>query len=135
MRIFWRAGSYISCVGLRCVECRAGTIYLSASLEWMAGLFRFSLFWRCCSWCGMGEMVGGWSGSFFYIFFILLLILLVGGCLWQVFVLQYWFFLVTIGTIRGVVCYELLIFFLFVTGGTGRVGTWRTRSLCWSRRG
>jgi hypothetical protein len=26
-------------------------------------------------------------------------------------------------------------FFLFVTGGTGRVGTWRTRSLCWSRRG
>ncbi len=22
----WRAGSYIFCVGLRCVECRAGTI-------------------------------------------------------------------------------------------------------------
>ncbi len=32
-------------MGLRCVECRAGTIYLSASLEWMAGLYRifFSL--------------------------------------------------------------------------------------------
>ena len=25
------------------MECRAGTIYLSASLEWMAGLYRFSL--------------------------------------------------------------------------------------------
>jgi hypothetical protein len=41
------------------VECRAGTIYLSASLEWMAGLFRFSLSWRCCSGCGTVEMVGG----------------------------------------------------------------------------
>jgi hypothetical protein len=40
----WRAGSYFSsCVGLRCVECWAGTIYLSASLGWMAGLYRFSL--------------------------------------------------------------------------------------------
>ncbi len=29
------------CVGLRCVECRAGTIYLSASLGWVAGLYRF----------------------------------------------------------------------------------------------
>ena len=26
------------------MECRAGTIYLSASLEWMAGLFRFFLY-------------------------------------------------------------------------------------------
>ncbi len=32
------------CVGLRCVECRAGTIYLSASLGWVAGLYRFSSF-------------------------------------------------------------------------------------------
>ncbi len=52
------------------MEWRAGTIYLSVSLEWMAGLFRFSLFWRCCSWCGMGEMVGGWSGSFFFLHFL-----------------------------------------------------------------
>ncbi len=58
----WRVGSYSSCVGLRCVECRAGTIYLSASLEWMAGLYRFSPFWLCCSGCGTVEMVGGWSG-------------------------------------------------------------------------
>ncbi len=79
-RFHWRAGSYFSCVGLRCVECRAGTIYLSASLKWMAGLFRFSLFRRCCSGCGTVEMVGG--GLAFFIFFILLLILLVGGCLW-----------------------------------------------------
>jgi hypothetical protein len=32
------------CVGLRCVECRSGTIYLSASLGWVAGLYRFFLF-------------------------------------------------------------------------------------------
>ncbi len=31
------------CVGLRCVECRAGTIYLSVSLEWVAGLYGFFL--------------------------------------------------------------------------------------------
>ena len=56
------------CVGLRCVECRAGTLYLSASLEWMAGLYRFSLSWLCCSGCCTVEMVGGWSG-FPFIFF------------------------------------------------------------------
>ena len=33
------------CVGLRCVECRSGTIYLSASLGWVAGLYRFFFFW------------------------------------------------------------------------------------------
>ncbi len=32
------------CVGLRCVECRSGTIYLGASLGWVAGLYRFFLF-------------------------------------------------------------------------------------------
>ncbi|MFN9904258.1 MAG: hypothetical protein ACK55Z_36880 [bacterium] len=63
------------------MECRAGTIHLSASLEWVAGLYRFSLIWLCCSGCGTVEMVGGWSG-FLFIFFILLLVLLVGGCLW-----------------------------------------------------
>jgi hypothetical protein len=26
------------------VECRSGTIYLSASLEWVAGLYRFFFF-------------------------------------------------------------------------------------------
>ncbi len=36
------------CVGLRCVECRSGTIYLSASLGWVAGLYRFSSFGLCC---------------------------------------------------------------------------------------
>ncbi len=50
---FGRAGSlgvslagrviFSFCVGLRCVECRSGTIYLSASLEWVAGLYRFFL--------------------------------------------------------------------------------------------
>jgi hypothetical protein len=33
------------CVGLRCVECRSGTIYLSASLGWVAGLYRFLFLW------------------------------------------------------------------------------------------
>ncbi len=33
------------CVGLRCVECRSGTIHLSASLGWVAGLYRFFLLW------------------------------------------------------------------------------------------
>ncbi len=50
---FGRAGSlgiflagrvkFSFCVGLRCVECRSGTIYLSASLGWVAGLYRFFL--------------------------------------------------------------------------------------------
>jgi hypothetical protein len=58
----WRAGSYVSfCVGLRCVECRAGTIYLSASLGWVVGLYRFSSFGLCCGGYGTIEMVGGWS--------------------------------------------------------------------------
>jgi hypothetical protein len=50
------------------MECRVGTIYLSASLEWMAGLFRFSLFWRCCSGCGTVEIVGGGLALFFLYF-------------------------------------------------------------------
>ncbi len=56
---FGRAGSlgvslagrviFSFCVGLRCVECRAGTIYLSASLGWVAGLVQvFSSFGLCC---------------------------------------------------------------------------------------
>ncbi len=51
-------GHFSFCVGLRCVECRAGTIYLSISLRWMAGRYRFSLLWLCCSGFGTIEMVG-----------------------------------------------------------------------------
>jgi hypothetical protein len=49
---FGRAGSlgvslagrviFFFCVGLRFVECWAGTIYLGASLGWVAGLYGFS---------------------------------------------------------------------------------------------
>ncbi len=39
----WRAGSYILCVCLRCVEYRAGTILFGAFMERMAGLYRFVL--------------------------------------------------------------------------------------------
>ncbi len=38
------------CVGPRCVECRSGTIYLSASLGWVAGLYRFSFSWALLWW-------------------------------------------------------------------------------------
>ncbi len=44
----WVPGGFLAgrdifsfCVGLRCVECRSGTSYLSASREWVAGLYRF----------------------------------------------------------------------------------------------
>jgi hypothetical protein len=47
------------CVGLRCVECRSGTIYLSASLGWVAGLYRFLFLVLCCGGCGTIEIVGG----------------------------------------------------------------------------
>ncbi len=86
---YWRAGSFFF---LR-VECRAGTIYLSTSLEWMAGLYMFSLLWLCCSGYGTIEMVGGWS-VFLFTFFSLLSALLACGCLWQDFVLLYRFSLV-----------------------------------------
>jgi len=46
------------------VECRAGVIYLRASLEWMAGLYGFFLVWLCCGGYGTVEMVGGWLFSF-----------------------------------------------------------------------
>jgi hypothetical protein len=32
------------CVGFRCVECRSGTIYLDASLGWMAGAVQVFFF-------------------------------------------------------------------------------------------
>ncbi len=41
------------------MECRAGTIYLSTSLEWTAGLYGCFLLWLCCSGYGTTEMVGG----------------------------------------------------------------------------
>jgi hypothetical protein len=52
-------GQVFLCVGFRCVECRSGTIYLSASLEWVAGLYRFSSFGLCCGGYGTIEIVGG----------------------------------------------------------------------------
>ncbi len=41
---------FFFCVGLRCVECRSGTIYLSASLGWVAGLYRFFVSWALLRW-------------------------------------------------------------------------------------
>jgi hypothetical protein len=68
-------------VGLRCVECRSGTIYLSAGLGRVAGLYRFFF---------LGSVVVGtvrlkwWGGSgpIFLAVFSLLSALLAGGCLW-----------------------------------------------------
>ncbi len=67
---FGRAGSlgvslagrviFSFCVGLRCVECRSGTIYLSVSLGWVAGLYRFFFsLGLCCGGYGTIEIVGG----------------------------------------------------------------------------
>ncbi len=47
------------CVGFRCVECRAGTIYLSASLGWVVGLYRFSSFGLCCGEYGTTYLSAG----------------------------------------------------------------------------
>ena len=62
------------CVGLRCLECRAGTIYLSASLGWVAGLYRFSSFGLCCGEYGTIYLSAGrkWAAGL-YIFFLLVL--------------------------------------------------------------
>ncbi len=80
---FGRAGSlgislagrvmFFFCVGLRCVECRSGTIYLSASRGWVAGLYGFfssgALLWwvrydlfECWPGVGGGAVQGFFSG-------------------------------------------------------------------------
>ncbi len=58
--IFGRAGSlgvslagrviFSFCVGLRCVECRASTIYLGVSPGWVAGLYEFFFSWVLLRW-------------------------------------------------------------------------------------
>ncbi len=89
---FGRAGSlgvslagrviFSFCVGLRCEECWSGTIYLSASLGWVAGLYRFSSLGLCCGGYGTIEMLGGVCGPFSFSVFSLLSALSAGGCLW-----------------------------------------------------
>ena len=112
----WVPGGFLAgrvifsfCVGLRCVECRSGTIYLSASRGWVAGLYRFFSLGLCCGgygtiylsagrgWVaglyrffslglccggyGTIEVVGG-CGPFVFAVFSLLSALSAGGCLW-----------------------------------------------------
>ncbi len=43
-------GHIFFCVWLRCVECRSGTIYLSASPGRVAGLYRFFFSWALLRW-------------------------------------------------------------------------------------
>ncbi len=64
--IFWRAGSYIFCAyGLRCVECRAGTILIGHILGAEGGTVQiFPSLWFCCSGYGTVEMVRGGGLSF-----------------------------------------------------------------------
>ncbi len=104
-------GQVFLCVGLRCVECRSGTIYLSASLEWVAGLYRFSSFGLCCGGYGTIEIVWG-CGPFFFAVFSLLSALSAGGCLWWgsillIIVLFGFIFVLFV----GLVFYKLLILF------------------------
>ena len=71
------------CVGLRCVECRSGTIYLSASWGWVAGLYRFFPLGLCCG--GYGTIylsAGRGCGLFVFAVSSLLSALSAGGCLW-----------------------------------------------------
>ncbi len=66
---FGRAGSlgvslagrviFSFCVGLRFVECRAGTIYLGVSLGWVAGLYGFSFSWFLLRWVRYDLNSGG----------------------------------------------------------------------------
>ena len=53
---------------------------LSTLLEWMAGLYRFSLLWLCCNGYGTVEMVGG--GGLFPFQFSVCFSFLAGGCVW-----------------------------------------------------
>ncbi len=53
----WIVGTFLAgrvvfsfCVRLRYVECRAGTIYLSVGLEWVAGLYGFFFSWALLRW-------------------------------------------------------------------------------------
>ena len=106
-RFLWRAGSYfLFCVGLRCVGCRAGTIYWSVGLEKVAGLYGFFL-GLCCGGYGTVYLSAGWgwaAGLYSFLVFC-------QPCV-----------------------YKLLILFLFVTGGGGRVRTRRAMSPYWSKR-
>ncbi len=91
VRLFWACwipGGFLAgrvifpfCVGLRCVECRSGTIYLSASLGWVAGLYRFSFSGALLRWVRYDWNSGG-CGPFFFAVFSLLSALSAGGCLW-----------------------------------------------------
>ncbi len=102
-------GHIFFCVELRCVGCRAGTIYLSACLEWVAGLYRFFFFGLCCGEYGTIYLSSGrgWAAGLYRFS-------------------------------SGVICWscgsKLLILFWFITGGGGRVRTRRAMSPCWSRR-
>ncbi len=59
--------------GLRCVECRSGTIYLSGSLGWVARLYRFSSFGLCCGEYGTIYLSAGrgWVAGLYRFFLVL----------------------------------------------------------------
>ena len=59
------------------MECRAGIIYLRASLEWMAGLYGFFLVWLCCGGSGTVELAMG--GGLFFLFFLQFAVSSFGG--------------------------------------------------------
>jgi hypothetical protein len=72
---------YISCVCLRCVECRAGTILVGHFGGMGGGTVRIFLsFWLCSGGYGTVELVRG-GGLFFLCFLQLLSVLLAVGCL------------------------------------------------------
>ena len=132
---FWRAGSYFSCL---CEAPLCGVSGRYNLLECWPGVGGgavqvFSSLGLCCGGYGTIEIVGGLVCFSFLSSVCFLLFWRAVVCGRSPFLK-----LVLFGTILvflvDFVFYKLLIFFLFVTGGIGRVGTWKTRSLCWSRR-
>ncbi len=81
------------------MECRAGTIYVRASLDWMAGLYGFF----CFVFVAVGAVRLKWwgGGLAFFFHFLYFVVSFPGGRLSVVgyFVLRYWFSLGIFGTI------------------------------------
>ena len=82
---------YISCVCLRCVECRVGTNLFGRSGGVDGGTVRIFLsFWSCSGGYGTVELVMG--GGLFFIFFLQFAVSSFGGWMSAVGILCYVFF-------------------------------------------
>ncbi len=102
---------YISCVCLRCVECRAGTSLCGHSGGVDGGTVRIFLsLWLCSGGYGTVEMVSG--GGPFFLCFLQFAVSFLGGWMSAVgiFVLYIFFVGSLVVFSRGFLFYKLLIF-------------------------